>query len=55
MTATLPENQCPFMVISRSFLLITRIVSDKRHRKNQNTLFMFNNYFFENRTVYKVM
>jgi hypothetical protein len=33
-----------------------RNVLDKRYRENQNTHFMFNNFFFsENRTVYDIM
>ena len=33
-------------IISRSFLLRLRNVSDKSCRENQNTHFMFNNFFF---------
>jgi hypothetical protein len=32
-----------------------RIVSDKSHRENQQTHFMFSNFFFENRAVYEIM
>ena len=34
------------MIISRWILLRVRNVSDKSYRENQNTHFMFNNYFF---------
>ena len=30
-------------------------VLDKSCRENQNTHFMFNNFFFENRAVYDIM
>jgi hypothetical protein len=30
-------------------------VLDKSCRKNENTNFMFHNFFFENRTVYEIM
>jgi hypothetical protein len=33
------------MIISRSVLLIMKNVSDKSYRGNQNTRFMFDNYF----------
>jgi hypothetical protein len=32
-----------------------RYVSDKRFRENQNTHFIINNFFFENRAVYEMM
>jgi len=32
-----------------------RNISDKSCRENQNTYFMLNNTFFENRTVYEIM
>jgi hypothetical protein len=44
-----------FFIISRSFLLIMRNVSDKSCRGNQNTHFKFNNFFFLNRAVYVMM
>jgi hypothetical protein len=31
-----------------------RDVSNKRHRKNQNTHFIFSNFFPENRTFYEI-
>jgi len=43
---TLHEDQCTFLIISRSFLLRMRNVSDKSCRENQNIHFMFNYIFF---------
>ena len=37
---------CTFMIISRSFLLRMRNVSDKSCTENQNTRFVFNNFIF---------
>ena len=45
MKGTLRENQSLFMTISHSFLLKMRNVSDKSCRKNQNTHFVFSNFF----------
>jgi hypothetical protein len=42
---TLPEYQYTFLIISHSVLLRMRDVADKRRRENQNTHFMFNNFF----------
>ena len=50
-----------FLIISRSFLLRMRNVSDESCRRNQNTHFVFIClfylfiYFFENRTFYEIM
>ena len=44
-TGTLHEDRYIFLIISRSFLLIMRNVSDKICAENQNTHFMFNNPF----------
>jgi len=45
-----------FFIISLSFLLRVRNVSGKSCRENQNTRFVFGNFFFlENLTVYEVM
>jgi len=56
MTGTLREEQCTLLIISRLILPIMRNVSDKSCRENQNTHFVFSNYFFsENRAVYEVM
>jgi hypothetical protein len=41
-TGTLREDQYTFLIISRSFLLITRKVSDKSGGENQNIHFMLN-------------
>ena len=49
------EDQHTFMVISRPVLLIMRNVSDKICREYQNTHFMFNNIFSENRTAYEIL
>jgi hypothetical protein len=43
---TLHEDLRTFMIIYRSFLLRMRNVSGKICRENQNTHFMFNNFFF---------
>jgi len=40
------EDQCTFLTISHSALLRMRNVSDKSCRENQNTHFMFSNFFF---------
>jgi hypothetical protein len=44
-TGTLREDQYTFVIISGPVLLRMRNVSDKRCRANQNTHFMFNNFF----------
>jgi hypothetical protein len=46
MTGTLREDLRTFMTISRSVLLRMRNVSDKSCRENQNTHFVFSNFFF---------
>jgi hypothetical protein len=43
------------LIISLSFLLRMKNVSDKRNRENQFTHFMFNEFFFENHAVYEMM
>jgi len=43
------------LIISRSVLLRMRNVSDKSCRENQNTHFVFRNFFFENRAIYEIM
>jgi hypothetical protein len=53
-TRTLHEDQYTFLTISRSILLRTRNVSDKRCRENQNTHYMFNNVFSKTRTIYEI-
>jgi hypothetical protein len=42
-TGTLHEHICAFFIISRSFLLRMRNVSDKICTENQNTYFVFSN------------
>jgi len=53
---TVYEDRCTFLIISHSFLLRMRHVSDKRGRENQNTRFTFNNtpHPPENRAVYEI-
>ena len=51
---TLYEDLCTFVIISRRFLR-TRNVSDKSCVENQNTHFVVNSLFFENRAIYEIM
>jgi hypothetical protein len=44
-----------FVIIFRWSLLRMRHISDKSCTENQNTHFMFNNFFPENRAVYEIM
>jgi len=44
-TCTFHEDHYTFLIISRSTLLRMRNVSDKSYRRNQNTHFVFNNFF----------
>ena len=45
-----------FLIICLSVFLRMRNVSDESCRENQNTRFVFNNFFFfENRAVYEIM
>ena len=56
MTGTLHEDQYTFLIISRTFLLRMRNVSDKSCRENQNTHFVFSNFLkIKNRAVYEIM
>jgi hypothetical protein len=41
------ENICTFMIMSRGSLLRLRSVSDSSCRENQDTNFMFNNFFLK--------
>jgi hypothetical protein len=43
------------MITSRSVLLRMRNVADKSCRENQNTHFVFGNFFFEKGTVNEIM
>jgi hypothetical protein len=54
-TAILHADQYTFLIISRSFLIRMRNVSDKSRRENRNTHFMFSNILFENLAVYDIM
>jgi len=51
---TVHKDPRTFMILSRWILPRMRNVSGKSCRENQNTHFMFNNVFFENRTVYEI-
>jgi hypothetical protein len=42
---TLYEDRYPFLIISSSFVLRMRSVSDKSCRENENTHFVINNFF----------
>jgi hypothetical protein len=51
---TLHEHLCTYTIIRRWTLLVMRNTSDKSCRENQNTHFMFNN-FFRKCDVYEIM
>ena len=55
MKGTLRDGRYTFVIISRSVILRTKHVSDKSCTENQNTHFVFNNVFFENRAVYEIV
>ena len=44
-----------FFIISHSVFLRMRNVSDESCRENQNTRFIFNNFFLENCNIYVIM
>jgi hypothetical protein len=46
-TGSVREHQYTFMIISRSVLLGMRNLWDKSYGENQNTHFIFNNFFFK--------
>jgi len=50
---TLHEDTCTFVLTSRRILLEIRNVSGKFFRENQVTHFTFNNFFYENFSVYE--
>ena len=53
---TLCEDLCTVMIVCPSVLLATRNISDKICRENQNTPFVFNDFFSpESRAVYEIM
>jgi hypothetical protein len=54
-TVTLFEDRYTFMIISLWFLLRMRNVSDKSWIENQNTHFMYSNFFLENCDAYEIM
>jgi hypothetical protein len=54
-TGILREHQYMFLIMSRSVLVWMRNVSDGISRKNQNTNFVFSNFFFENHVVYEIV
>jgi len=54
-TSTLREDRYTFLIISHSLILGMKILSDKTCRENQNTHFLFSNFFLENRTVYEIL
>jgi hypothetical protein len=51
----LHEEEYTYFIISRSFLLTMRYISDKLCRENQNTQLIFNNFFSEIRALYQIM
>ena len=53
--STLLEDQYTFSIISLSFLLRMKNVSNKSCRETRNTHFMLSNVFFENRTICEIM
>jgi len=44
-TGTLHEDRYKFIIIYRSIILKMRNISDKNCRENQNTYFVFSNFF----------
>ena len=52
---TLHEDRYTFMITSGLILLGMRNISDKSSRQNQNTRFVFGNFFFENLALYELM
>ena len=53
--STLHEDQYTFLIISLSFLLRIRNVSDKSSRQNLNTYFVFDKDFSENLAFYEMV
>ena len=54
MKGTLDEDKYIFSIISRSFLLRMKNISNTNCGQNKNTLFMFSKVF-ENRAAYEIM
>jgi hypothetical protein len=55
MHISLPMYQYTFLILSRSLIRRMKNVLGKLCGESQNTHFMFNNFFFENRIVYEIM
>ena len=55
MAGTLHEDQYTSLITSRSILFRVKNVSDKSCSENQNTRFVFSNFFFLNRAIYEIM
>jgi hypothetical protein len=54
-TGYLHEDRCTFFIITRSVLRRMGIVSGESCIENQDTHFMLNVFFFENRSVYDII
>ena len=54
-TVSLDGDVFTYMTISRWILLKIRNVCNKSHWENKNVHFMSNNFFVENRPIYKIM
>jgi hypothetical protein len=52
---TTHEDHWTLLIIYYPVLLGMRNVSDKSCRHNQNTHFMFNNFFITNHAIYEIM
>jgi hypothetical protein len=52
---TLHKDLCTFMTMFRSILCRMRDVSDKIVEKLKTHIFLFSNFFFQNRDVYEIM
>jgi hypothetical protein len=51
----LNEDQCTFMIISRSVIFGMKNISDKSFRESRNTHFMFSYFFFVNHAIYEII
>jgi hypothetical protein len=54
-TSNIHEDLGTLLIVSCSFLLTMRNVSDKSPREIQNTHFMFKNFFPKNCAIYEIM
>jgi hypothetical protein len=52
---TLHEDRYTFFIISPTFILRMRSVTDKSCSENQNTQFMYGNFYLKNCAVYEIM